>query len=279
MSLAQVLARARVILAAGEVEDAPLKCELLLRHVLGIDRTGLYLRLDDELGLEEERAFWQLVERGLRHEPASYITGHREFYGLDFYVDSSVLIPRPETELLVEQALGLAQARAVKTIADIGTGCGAIAISLALNLPQAEIYAADISAAALEVARINCWKRGVEDRVHLLSGDMLDPLPGPVDLIVANLPYVKQSDLSAIGRADFEPRLALDGGRDGLDKLRRLCHQAKDKLHPAGAMLLEIGQGQRRGVTVLLRRLFPGAKIEVASDLGGIDRVVSLSLG
>ena len=278
MTLKQVLSRARGILAENSIEDAPLECELLLRHALNLSRTQLYLGLDHELRPKQEEAFWHLLKRRLDGEPTAYITGHREFYGFNFYVDHRVLIPRPESELLVETALGLAQNYPLSTIAEVGTGCGAIAISLALSLPEAKIYATDISAAALEVALVNCQKHGVVDKVHLLHGNMLDPLPEAVDLIIANLPYVKQSELARMGSARFEPRLALDGGSDGTERIRQLCRQAGGKLRPSGFLLLEIGQGQKRAVTAFLHTLFPNGKIEVVPDLGGIDRVVNLSL-
>ena len=275
MTLKQALSRARGILAENNVEDAPLEGELLLRHALKISRTQLYLDLDQELSPQQEQAFWRLVERRLNGEPTAYTTGHRQFYGLDFYVDPRVLIPRPESELLVEIALKLAQNHHLSTIADIGTGCGAIAISLALELPQTRIYATDISAPALEVARLNCQKHEVTDRVHLLHGDMLDPLPEPVDLIIANLPYVKKSELAGI---KFEPRLALDGGSDRTERIRQLCRQVGSKLSAGGFLLLEMGQGQRESITTFLHNLFPDGEIEVLPDLSGIDRVLSLSL-
>ena len=275
MSLKQALSRARGILAEKNNEDTPLECELLLRHVLGISRTQLYLDLDLKLSPKQEEAFWQLLKRCLNGEPTAYITGHCEFYGLDFYVDPSVLIPRPESELLVEKAISLAQEHRLLTIAEIGTGSGAIAITLALELPGARIYATDISASALKVALINCQKHGVIDRVYLLHGNMLEPVPEPVDLIIANLPYVKESELTGMR---FEPLLALDGGRDGMERIRQLCRQVGGKLQPGGFLLLEIGQGQRKVVTTLLNALFPSGKIKVMPDLSGIDRVVSLSL-
>ncbi len=275
MSLKQALSRARGILTPKNIEDTPLECELLLRHVLGISRTQLYLDLDRRLSPEQEEAFRQLLRRRLSGEPAAYITGHREFYGLDFDVDPRVLIPRPESELLVEEALGLAQEHPLSTIAEVGTGSGAIAISLALELPETKIYATDISAPALEVARRNCQKHGVIDRVYLLSGDMLEPLPEAVDLIITNLPYVRESQLAGMR---FEPRLALDGGWDGMGKIRRLCRQLGGKLRPGGFLLLEIGQGQGKEVTTLLNALFPTGKIKLMPDLSGIERVVSLSL-
>lgn len=275
MSLLQALSRARGTLAEGNIEDAPLEGELLLRHVLGISRTRLYLDLDRELSPSHEEAFRQLVKRRLGGEPAAYITGHCEFYGLDFYVDPRVLIPRPESELLVEKTVALAQNYPLASIAEVGTGSGAIAISLAFELPQAKIYATDISAPALEVARLNCRKHGVIGRVCLLHGNMLDPVPEAVDLIIANLPYVRKSELSGVR---FEPQLALDGGGDGMEKIRQLCRQAGGKLRPGGFLLLEIGEGQGEEVTTLLNSLFPHAKVEVIPDLGGIGRVVSLSL-
>jgi len=274
--LKQALGFGREILAANNIEDTPLVCELLLRHALEISRAQLYLDFDSELTSRQEETFKHLIKRCLSHEPTAYIIGHREFYGLDFYVNPGVLIPRPESELLVEKALKLAQNSTVSTIADIGTGCGAIAISLALNLPPAKIYATDISATALDVALFNCRKHGVADRVSLLQGDMLDPVPEPVDLIIANLPYVKEAELLKMRPASFEPRLALSGGSDGLDKIRHLCCQVEGKLRPGGCLLLEIGQGQKKAVTTYLRNLFQPSNIEIEADLGGIDRVVSL---
>ena len=277
MTIKQTLSHAKEILITNNTEDPVLESELLLRHVLKIARVQLYLDFDQELTPEQDENFWSLIERHLNHEPTAYIIGYREFYGLDFYVDPSVLIPRAESELLVEKILELAQNHAASTIADVGTGCGAIAISLAVSLPQAQIYATDISTAALKVALSNCQKHGVVNRTCLLAGDMLDPLPEPVNLIVANLPYVRESELSQINTLNFEPSLALNGGLDGLEKIQKLCTKISDKLCPEGYLLLEIGQGQRRTVTTFLRSLFPSAKIEVTPDLSGIDRVVTLS--
>jgi len=278
VTLKQALSRARELLAADNIEDPPLESEILLRHVLKISRTELYQDFNRELNPEQEKTFWSLIERRLNREPTAYITGHREFYGLDFYVDPGVLIPRPESELLVEKSLQLAQNHPVSAIAEVGTGCGAIAISLALSLPQARIYATDISAAALRVALFNCRKHGVMDRICFLQGDMLDPLPEPVDLIVANLPYIREPELPQTSTLNFEPSLALNGGPDGLEKIRQLGTQIGDKLRPGGCLLLEIGQGQKRAVTTFLRSLFPSAEIEVAPDFSGIDRVISLTL-
>lgn len=274
MTLKQALRRARDVLTESSVEDAPLEGELLLRHTLKIDRVQLYLELDKELTPGQEQTFRRLLERRLNGEPTAYIIGRREFYGLDFNVSPAVLIPRPESELLVETALTLAKNRPLFTIADIGTGSGAIAVSLALALPQAKIYATDISAAALKVARLNCRQHGVADRVRLLEGNLLAPLPEPVDLIVANLPYVRKSELNP----QSEPPLALDGGADGMESIKQLCRQAGGRLKSGGSLLLEIGQGQRQAVTAILHNIFPKGEIKVMPDLAGIDRVVVLSL-
>lgn len=272
----QALNCSREMLTKANIEDAPLESELLLRHALQISQVGLYQSPEVEIEPSQEKKFWALVKRRLIGEPTAYITGHREFYGLDFYVDRSVLIPRPESELLVEKTLALAQMHPIASIAEIGTGSGAIAISLALNLPQTIIYATDISQAALKVAQLNCQKHEVADRIHLLPGDLLEPLPQAVELIVANLPYVSQAELSQLTR--FEPELALNGGVDGLAQIEKLCQQLSSRLKSQGFLLLEVRQGQEKAVTAFLRQLFPSAGVEIFPDLSGIARVVSLSL-
>jgi release factor glutamine methyltransferase len=270
----QALNRARSILAENNIDDSFLECEILLRYVLGIDRDRLFSDLDADISPSQVEELLQLVERRKRGEPSAYITGHREFFGLDFIINPHVLIPRPETELLVEKAIDLCRTRSISTIADIGTGCGAIAVSLAVNLPSVTVYATDVSPAALEVAAQNCARFGVKDRIILLQGDLLKPLPGPVDMIIANLPYVRKSDLTA----GFEPELALNGGKDGLDKIKILCRQVGGKLLKNGSLLLEIGQGQADAVTAMLRQSFPSALIETDRDLAGIERMISLRL-
>jgi release factor glutamine methyltransferase len=189
-----------------------------------------------------------------------------------------VLIPRPETELLVEKAISLCRSQDYSKVADIGTGCGAIAISLAIDLPAVKIYATDISAKALEVAKQNCVNHEVKDRIALLQGDMLSLLPEPVDMIIANLPYVREADIPGEGPLSFEPQMALDGGEKGLDKIEKLCGQASGKLKKSGCLLLEIGQGQAEDVKAILHKYFPSGLIEVEKDLAEIERVVTLRL-
>lgn len=278
MNRGQVLTAARRRLEAAGIEEASLEGEVLLRHVLDISRAGLFAGLDSELTPGQAIAIERLLERRLKGEPTAYITGRREFYGLDFRVDRNALIPRPESELLVEKAIGLARRHRVSLIADIGTGSGAIAVSLAVSLPDATIYATDISAAGLELARENARYHGVQGRISFLQGNLLEPLPGPVDMIVANLPYVRRSDLPPGGPLSYEPALALDGGEDGLEVLRLICGQAGGKLRPDGFLLLEIGQGQAGQVADLLNQVFPSSRIEVDRDLAGIERLLSVRL-
>jgi release factor glutamine methyltransferase len=216
----------------------------------------------------------------MSHEPTAYITGHKEFFGIDFKVSPSTLIPRADTELLVETAIGLANTAFPQSclIADVGTGCGAIAIALAQHLPQANIYATDISDTALEVALSNCHKHRVSDRVTLILGDLLDSLSEPVHLIIANLPYISEPELSKLPLeiSLFEPRMALAGGADGLIQIERLLSQASSKLLSGGAILLEVGYDQGSAVKSLARKCFPTAKISVVTDLSGMDRLVRI---
>lgn len=259
--------------------SARLDAELLLADSLGVTRSQLYARLSQRLTPEEREAWSGYLARRKRGEPLAYMLGRKEFYGLDFHVDRRALIPRPETELLVEKGIELGEKDALSLIADIGTGSGCIAISLAKALPGAKVYAVDISSEALTVAAINCERHGVRERIDLLLGDLLEPLPEPVELIVANLPYVSEPEFASLTREirDYEPRIALDGGRDGLALLRRLLIEARGHLKPHGNILLEIGATQGSGVIALARRSFSKATLEIIPDYAGLDRMLCLS--
>ena len=278
MNLKQALFQSRKSLAENHIDDASIEGEILLRHVLEITRAQLFSNLNGDISAAQLDDFMKLVARRANGEPTAYITGHREFYGLDFIVNRHVLVPRPETELLVDKAIALYRKYGYSQIADIGTGCGAIAVSLAVNLPLAKIYATDISHVALNIARQNCVKHGVAERITLLEGDLLKPLPEPVDLIIANLPYVRTAEIPSKGPLSFEPELALNGGKRGLDKIRLLCRQAEKKLNEKASLLLEIGQGQAEEVISILHNIFPLASVDIEKDLSGISRVVCLRL-
>ncbi len=284
MILGEALQSATQTLLRTRIDDASVEAELLLGHVLGMSKTQLYTGPERVLTSAETKQLWCLVQRRLDHEPTAYLLGHCEFYGIDFRIDCHTFIPRPETELLVEKAVELAHHISHPgkqiTIADVGTGCGAIAISLALALPKAEIYATDISISALQVAGINCRRHGVNGQVELLQGNLLEPLPQPVDMIVANLPYIKDCEFKDLSPEiiNFEPTMALAGGEDGLDKIKQILGQMPEKLNYEACFLLEIGQGQGGMVTSLIKSYFPQASIELISDLGGIERVVKVVL-
>jgi release factor glutamine methyltransferase len=279
LRLEQVLARARETFdQSQEIEDPALEAEVLLREALQIDRIQLRLESSRPLSGEHEKNFWSLVERRLKGEPLAYILKRREFYGRDFYVDERVLIPRPESELLVEEGLKLLRSCPKPVIADIGTGSGSLAICLAAELPQARVYASDVSGSALEVALINCRRHGVAERVTLLQSDLLEKIPVPCDLMVANLPYVKKTDLARMPSVGFEPGQALDGGAEGLDHFIRFNRQIPGRLKPGGAVLEEVGLDQSRPVAASLRLTFPSAEIKILPDLAGIERVVELKL-
>ena len=277
MTLGQMLRAAREELGRHHIDDAAIEAEVLLRHALGLSRSQLYVELDREIDPGQRERLEVTIGRRIAGEPTAYITGQREFYGVDFYVDRRVLIPRPESELLVEKALELGR-RGARSFADIGTGSGCIAVSLAVNLPKARVYATDISEDALAVARLNCRRHNLESRVCFVRGDLADPLPECVDVIIANLPYVRQSDLPSVNTRGYEPVLALNGGEDGLDRIRALIAQSASKLNTPGHIMLEIGQGQEERVVDVLKRQFPAATIEVLPDLGAIRRVLIASL-
>jgi release factor glutamine methyltransferase len=254
-----------------------LDAEVLLAHVLGWGRARLLSERQALLDTEQYARFEQLVERRAWLEPVAYLVGHREFYGRDFVVTPAVLVPRPETELLVERALAWARGRQGRplTIADIGTGSGIIAVTLAAELPDAHVYATDLSTNALEVAARNAERHGVAAQVALLRGDLLEPLPEPVDLLVSNPPYTVLAEIDENVRR-HEPHMALDGGPDGLAMYRRLLAAAPAHLASGGALMLEIGATQGAAVAALARQHFPGATVTVRQDLAGWDRVVEI---
>ncbi|MBI3286476.1 MAG: peptide chain release factor N(5)-glutamine methyltransferase [Chloroflexi bacterium] len=274
-TIGRALQQASALLSAEDIDSPRLDAEVLLAHQLGFSREQLLARLDQRLTAEQLEGYTRVLERRRRHEPVAYIVGHREFYGLDLRVDSRVLIPRPETETLVEVAITTARRLNAQRIAEVGTGSGAVAIAVAVHLPQARIYALDVADAALEVARENIARHGVEDRIELLSGDLLTPLPESVQLIVGNLPYISQTELGELPPevARYEPRQAINGGPNGLLHIRRLLEQAPEYLATHGAICLEMGPQQADSIAALARARFPGAQLALVRDLAAMPRV------
>lgn len=265
----------QAVTALDSVTDTPrLEAEVLLAHVLQDSRTALLTHPERLLTARQLSNYQNLIRHRVSDYPLPYLTGRAEFYGLEFEVTPEVLIPRPETETLVDLAL----ARRPETIVDVGTGSGCIAVSLAVHLPKVLVFAIEISPAALAVAQRNAERHAVADRVQLMVGDVLAPRPGPVDLIVSNPPYVPTGACSSLPNSvrNHEPRLALDGGPDGMEIIRQLLAQAPAVLRPGGGMLIEIGADQGELASHLARTFFPQAAVLLHPDLSRRDRVLEI---
>lgn len=278
MTLASWMHEAEIRLKKGShPERARLDAESLLLHLVGRDRAFLIAHGDQELSAEGVVRYYALVERRLGGEPIQYITREQEFYGFPFHVNHHVLIPRPETEGLVERVLELAAGFERPRIVDVGTGSGAIAVTLAAKLAEATITAIDLSEDALEVARGNAERNGVEGEIRFVQGDLLTPLgPESMEIVVSNPPYVPTTDRAALDKEvrEFEPTLALFAGEDGLEIYRRLIPAAQKALVVGGWLALEIGYEQADAIRALLSAS-GFEKIMFARDLQGIERVAT----
>lgn len=268
-------------------DQALFEAELLLRHLLGRDRTRLFAAMEDPFPEDRLPILRDWLKRRADGEPIQYILQEQEFYGRPFRVSPAVLIPRPETEILAEIALREADRiwdGCSLSVCDAGTGSGALAVTLAAERPHWTVWATDISEAALEVARDNARRNGVEGRVRFFRGEWLTPLRERgvrVDVVVSNPPYIPTGDIPSLERQvrDFEPRISLDGGEDGLDAYRRLIAQIPDVLRLPGLVALEVGVGQSRLVKKLLEKLPLPVSVDIFPDLAGIERVVLGRIG
>jgi release factor glutamine methyltransferase len=281
MNIGEALQKARHRIAP--ISESPgLDAQVLLAEVLGVDRA--YVLAYPEIALDEAQAdrFTALVERAAAGEPIPYLLGRRAFYDMDLTVPPTVLIPRPETELLLEQAIEWANGRrGVTRAVDVGTGSGALAVGLAKHCPRAEVYAVDLSSAALEVARANAAGYGVESRIQFLQSDLLDVfLQSHIkfDLVMANLPYIPSHEVLTLRVSRYEPRLALDGGVDGLVLIRRLLTQLPTVTIRGALALLEISAVQGEAALALARHLLQPQSAQVLKDYARLDRIVRLVL-
>ncbi len=278
MQLKQALASAVDRLEAADVGSPRMNAEVLLMFVLGVNRAYLYAHPERELTREEETRYDEALAQRSTGMPSQYITGHQEFWGLDFIVSPAVLIPRPETEHLVETVLELAREVPQPKIVDVGTGSGCIALALAHELKNADVYGVDVSAAALEIARANAARLRLDARVHFAQSDVLSSLAeaSDFDFVVSNPPYVGFSEADKVQKAvrDFEPRVAVFAGERGLDVIGRLVQQAHRALKPGCWLALEIGYSMREAVLDLLYSTM-WEDIRVVPDLQGIPRVVA----
>jgi release factor glutamine methyltransferase len=263
-------------------ETAILDAQILLAQYSGHNRAWLFSHPEASLTAKQQKGLETAVRKLQNGVPLPYVLGHWEFFGLDFYVTPAVLIPRPETELLVETALAYvrSQPQADFRFLDIGTGSGIIPISLAIHAPGAALIATDISSAALKIASLNAERHGVNDRIQFLKADLLpDNLQSQeFDIISANLPYIPSETLRHLEIFGKEPSLALDGGIDGLDLIRKLLARLADAKLAFNLLLLEIEQRQGAAVSALARETFPTADIRLQRDLAGFDRLVVVTI-
>jgi release factor glutamine methyltransferase len=272
-TILKVLEWTKGYLAEKGVGNARLEAEWMLCELLGLDRVGLYVNFDKPLTERELAHFRGMVARRARREPLQYILGTQEFMGLDFEVNPAVLIPRHDTETLVEEAVRLG--KGAKRVLDVGVGSGCIAVSLARLLPGADVFGVEQSPEALAIARRNAAKNGVA--VTLREGSLFEPMTGErFDLIVSNPPYIPTADLAELQPEvrEFEPREALDGGPDGLDFYRLIIPAAPGYLTPGGWLLFEVGIGQGAQVLGLFKKTGRFGELFTANDPGGIERVV-----
>lgn len=277
MSIRQALQQARQRLPG----DTPgLDAQVLLGHVLGQPRAWLLGHSDETLATDQVQQFESLVGRTAAGEPMPYVLERWQFFGLEFIVTPDVLIPRPETELLVEKALGWMQQhlprRGRQLVVDVGTGSGCVAVCLSFFFPTAEVVAVDVSEAALEVARANAERHDVSHRIEFRRGSLLEPVDGPIDVLCANLPYIASETLPDLAVSRVEPALALDGGAGGMRWIEELLQQAPAKMDRPGLVALEIDAGQGAAVGRLAQSAFPGGVVECHRDLAGLDRVVTV---
>jgi release factor glutamine methyltransferase len=263
-----------------KIENPHLEAEILLAHALNIKRIDLYVQHERVLNEEELAAFKKLIIRRIKNEPIAHIIGYKPFISLDFIVSSDVLIPRPETEHVVEVVIDIIKAGQNKSIKilDIGTGSGAIAVSLAYYTKNSFVTATDVSPKALQLAKQNAAKHGVSDRIKLLQGNLFEPLNGSdvFDIIVSNPPYIPTGEIPSLQNEikNFEPIKALDGGADGLDYYRKIMSKIDPFLKPEGYIVLEVGMAQAEEVSGIIRSKQIFAEPKIYEDYAGIKRVV-----
>jgi release factor glutamine methyltransferase len=282
VTLTETLNSAAITLSAAGIANARLDAEVLLSHIIHKDRVWLITHRADVLDDKDQRDFDEAIERRSKREPLQYIIGNQEFWGLEFKVTPDVLIPRPETELIIEAAIAMVQDRNKPVrIIDLCTGSGCIAVSLAKELANAHVIATDASEKALAVARENTRDHGVADRIRYLEGDLFEPLKeldirGQIDIIVSNPPYVRESDLAALQSEvkDYEPLMALVAGPEGTEIAQRIIRHATEYLKKNGALIMEMGLGQAGALTRMTEATGAYGKPEVLKDLAGIERVI-----
>ena len=278
MIVHEILNESAKALEAVGIPSARLDAEVLLAFCLSCDRLEFFKNPEMQLSLTQQAAFQKLIDRRLRWEPVAYITGRKNFWTFTLEVNKDVLIPRPDTEVIVEEVLDIAKKSEVAgiKILDIGTGSGAIAIAVASEIPHASVMATDISPAALEVARRNAESLGLQNRIDFRQGDLLEPVEGVFDIIASNPPYIGAVEYKELpeGVRLFEPREALFAGKSGLEFYEKIIYQAADHLKKNGWLLLEIGATQQKDILRIMENSGFYDNIEMRRDYAGLPRVI-----
>ncbi len=270
-------------LESAEIDDARFEAEVLLRHATGLSRAQLYASLTDEIDPAAQQRFEAAIAERTTRKPLAYITGTREFYRLEFRVTPAVLIPRPESELLVDAALDHMRQARIRSpqVADVGAGSGAVGIALAKHRRGVSLICSDVSRDALLVARDNAQRLLKRPRASFVQGDLLTPLPGPFHCVVANLPYIPEERLDELEPevAEHEPRVALTPGTRGTELILRLITQLPSRLHPNGLAVLEVDPGQESAIADAARQMLPNAEITILNDISEQPRAVRIIAG
>lgn len=286
MTIKEIYKKAVGELKIALVDEPEASAQFLLRHVLGMSKTEFFANLEQEISSKEEKKFMRLLKRRKKHEPVWQILGKVEFWGLDFAVNQNVLIPRPETEFLVQEALKRIRDHesGIVNVLDVGTGAGTIAIAIAsesgIKNHELRVFASDVSGKALSVAKKNAKALKVEKSIKFIKSDLFKNIEGKFDIITANLPYIPTEDLGGLALEihHYEPRLALDGGNGGLVLYEKFLKAVPTHLNEKGSVFCEIGKGQGESFCKFVKKYLPKAKCEIKKDLAGFDRIAIISL-
>lgn len=275
MTIKQLLNKGMIMLKSNQIESPKLKARLLLQYVLNKKREQLIIYDNEQITVEQEKAYMQNIEKLIKGIPLQHITNSQEFMKMNFFVNSDVLIPRPDTEILVEEVIKLGKEKRNSSILDLCTGSGAIAVSIAKYLPNAKVYASDISLKALEVAKLNARNNEVQDKIEFINSDLFEKIEGKFDIIVSNPPYIRTEVIKKLDmEVQKEPILALDGGKDGLNFYRKIVEEAYSHLKYDSYLCFEIGYDQKEEVTEIVENAKVYTDTYCKKDLYGNDRII-----
>ncbi len=281
MNLRELWVDTKKELDSSNISDSDIESEVIIRKVLGLDRNNFFATLDNPVPIRKTSQIKKNLQQRISGTPLSYITKNREFFGIDFFVNENVLIPRQESELLVEKVISYCkkQKETKLTIVDVGTGSGALAISIAKNLKNTNVIATDISNKALQIAKKNAKNIDVSRNISFLHSNLLENLKTPVNMIVANLPYLTSKEMNTLSlEVKKEPTIALFGGEDGTDLIVKLIRQAPKHLKKNGNLILEISPSQKNIIFSLMKKSFPKSKPKIHQDYAKIERAISIEI-